>query len=335
MELYLSQYQSRFPVIAMKLFFILLICAGWILASTAFAQSPVTLTISNLPGAAIPDDFTGLSFESGHQLPNKNGVSGNLFNPTNTQLVTLFRNLNLRNLRIGGGTVDGLRGAHLSKTDNANLFGFARAAGTRVIFSLQLLNGNSAVDVDTAQYVWKNYRPPLEWLSIGNEPDEPDYRFPPFGIGTDPAITNYSTYHAEWRKFAAAITSALPHVILAAPDTGGSDWNTRFANDEKNSGRVSLFTTHDYFGGKWQGQTSDTAVSNMLSPRWVNTLYPKEFKMQSQVIADGYSYRLDWKLMTISVALPTPATPSPPRCGRWMSFIGGPPPVAVSGINFH
>ncbi len=275
----------------MKLFFIL-ICAASPLAFMAFAQSPMTLTISNLPGPAIPDDFSGLSFESGHQLPNKNGVSGNLFNPTNKQLVTLFRNLNLRNLRIGGGTVDGLHGAHLNKADMANLFGFAAAARTRVIFSLQLLNGDSAAEVDTAQYVWQNYRPPVEWLAIGNEPDEPDYRYPPFGIGTDPAITNYSTYLGDWRKFAVSITNALPGVVFAAPDTGGANWNTRFANDEKDSGLVSLFTTHDYFGGKWQGQTSDTAVSNMLSQRWVNTLYPKELKMQSQVVANGYRYRL-------------------------------------------
>jgi len=254
------------------------------LASYALAQS-VTISITNSSGYAIPEDFSGLSFESGHQMPDKNGVSGDLFNPTNTQLITLFRNIGLRNLRIGGGTVDGFGGgARLTDADIDNLFAFARAADVKVIYSLQLFHGDIAADVAAARYVWQNDRPQLEWLAIGNEPDEPDYRFPPFGKGTDPTITNYMTYLQHWQKFAAAVTNALPDVTFAAPDTGGSRWNTNFADDEKSSGLVSLFTTHDYFGGHWEG--------NMLSPRWVNKLYPKELRAQSHVIADGYPFRL-------------------------------------------
>ncbi|MGH7980848.1 MAG: hypothetical protein ACREE6_15835, partial [Limisphaerales bacterium] len=263
-----------------------------VLASPVLAQSSITVTITNFPGYAIPEDFSGLSFESGHQMPDKNGVSGDLFTPANTQLITLFRNIGIRNLRIGGGTVDGLRAARLTHADIDNLFGFAKAANLKVIFSLQLLNGNVADDVATARYVWRNCRANLQWLAIGNEPDEPDYRYPPFGKGTDAAITNYSTYLAKWRTFAMALTNALPGVTFAAPDTGGIRWNTNFADDEKNSGMVSLFTTHDYFGGPWEGQTADSAVGNMLSPRWVNHLYAKEFRAQSHVIADGYPFRL-------------------------------------------
>ncbi|HUA65856.1 MAG TPA: glycosyl hydrolase family 79 C-terminal domain-containing protein [Alphaproteobacteria bacterium] len=269
-------------------FFILFGLASWVRA-----QSPITVTIKNSPGYAIPEDFSGLSFESGHQMPNKNGVSGNLFSPTNTQLITLFRNMGLRNLRIGGGTVDGLGGgARLTHADIDNLFAFAEAANVKVIFSLQLLNGDIASDVATARYVWQNHRSQLEWLAIGNEPDEPPYLYPPFGKGTDPTITNYATWLPHWRTFAAAVTNGLPGVTFAAPDTGGSKWNTNFPDDEAGSGMVSLFTTHDYFGGHWESQTADTAVSNMLSPRWVNKLYPKELRAQSHVIRDGYPFRL-------------------------------------------
>ena len=57
----------------------------------------------------VPDDFAGLSFERGPLInPGNAGVSGNLFSPANSSLVTLFRNLGLGNLRIGGGTVDQL-----------------------------------------------------------------------------------------------------------------------------------------------------------------------------------------------------------------------------------
>lgn len=272
-----------------------LFCAIAFLSFQSFAQPTIILNITNSPGRAIPDDFAGLSFESGHQMPNVNGVSGNLFSPTNSQLITLFRNMGLRNLRIGGCTVDGVvgtKGAPLSNQDIDNLFGFARAAGLKVIFSLRLLKGDPDADAITGRYVWGHHREQLDWLAIGNEPDEPNFRYPPFGSGTDPGITNYSSYLAHWRKFAGAVTNAIPGVKFAAPDTGGSKWNTAFANDEKNSGLIGLFTTHDYFGGKWQGQTSDTAASNMLSPRWIKVLYPKELKAQSQVIANGFVYRL-------------------------------------------
>jgi hypothetical protein len=146
--------------------------------------------------------------------------------------------------------------------------------------------------VADARYIWLHHRQPLQWLAIGNEPDEPDYRYPPFGMGTEPDITNYPTYLAAWRKFANAVADAIPGVMLAAPDTGGAAWNTNFANDEKRSGLVALFTTHDYFGGRWQGQTSATAVSNMLSAKWINQRYSREFNAQAVVIANGFSYRL-------------------------------------------
>jgi hypothetical protein len=70
---------------------------------------PVTITIDGEhPGPVVPDDFAGLSFERGPLNPGNAGVSGNLFSPANNSLVTLFRNLGLGNLRIGGGTVDQL-----------------------------------------------------------------------------------------------------------------------------------------------------------------------------------------------------------------------------------
>jgi prolyl oligopeptidase len=68
--------------------------------SPALAQSPVTLTIdTQAQGCAIPDDSTGLSFETLTLLPDRNG--GHFFSGTNTGLVTLFHNLGVKNLRIG------------------------------------------------------------------------------------------------------------------------------------------------------------------------------------------------------------------------------------------
>jgi hypothetical protein len=68
---------------------------------------PITITLrAGPPGPAIPEDFAGLSFERGPLNPGNAGVPGYLFDPANSSLVTLFRNTGLRNLRVGGGSVD-------------------------------------------------------------------------------------------------------------------------------------------------------------------------------------------------------------------------------------
>src|SRR5215472_19302166 len=100
---------------------------------------PVTITIDDEhPGPVVPGDFAGLSFERGPLNPGNAGVAGYLFSPGNDSLVTLFRNLGLRNLRIGGGSVDNMRPAGTGPdgfTGIDNLFAFAAAAGVKIIYS--------------------------------------------------------------------------------------------------------------------------------------------------------------------------------------------------------
>src|SRR6266851_80137 len=109
---------------------------------------PITITIdAEHSGPVVPDDFAGLSFERGPLNPGNAGVTGYLFDPENDSLVRLFRTLGLRNLRIGGGSVDqrmpagtgrdGFRGVD-------RLFAFAAEAGAQVIYSFRLLNPAAA-----------------------------------------------------------------------------------------------------------------------------------------------------------------------------------------------
>ena len=84
----------------------------------------------------IPGDFAGLSFERGPLLPNSNaGISGNLFNPDNSSVVTLFRNMGMHSLRVGGGSVEQLIPAGTG-TDGYGgidgLFAFAAMTGVKV-----------------------------------------------------------------------------------------------------------------------------------------------------------------------------------------------------------
>jgi hypothetical protein len=266
-------------LISMKLFFNL-ICFGWFLPFLAFAQSSVTLAIDTRShGYAIPADFAGVGFETYAELPDRSGVSGHLFSPTNTQLITLFTNSGIRNLRLGGGTVDGFHAAIPSRADIDSVFGFARAAHIKVIYSLRLLDGDPAADAATAQYIWMHYRPYLDCFAIGNEPNGPAYRS--IAIG---ALTNYVSYLTAWRAFAAAITSAVSGAKFAGPDAAGWKWVAQFAKDEKDSGRVVLITHHEYAGGRPfinDGQDempASQAIDNMLSRNWVTNEYVRFYQ---------------------------------------------------------
>ncbi len=266
-------------------FFLNLICIGWLVTCSALAQVPVTLTINTKhPGFAIPDDFAGLGFETWAEGPDRSGVSGRLFSPTNTQLITLFKNSGIRNLRLGGGTVDGSDAAIPSRADIDSVFGFAQAAGVKVIYSFRLLNGSPTDAIDDAKYIWGNYRPQLAYFAIGNEPDVKGYAYPPFGLGTDPAITNYSSYLGQWRKFIAAVTNAIPGAPVAGPDAAGSSWTPFFVEDESRSGTIGLVTQHEYVGGKpfisggHENMPASEAVDNMLSVNWVTNKYPSFYK---------------------------------------------------------
>lgn len=281
-----------------------LVCCGLLWWQIAFAQAPVTLRIdTRSPGHEIPADFSGLSFETGSELPNRNRVPGLLFSPTNQPLITLFRNAGIHNLRVGGGTVDGTAAAIPSREAIDDLFAFAEAVGDLdVIYSLRLLNGDSLEAADTARYIWERYRPLVAAFAIGNEPDWKSFHYPPAGRGTDPAISDYPTYLARWRKFANAISHAAPRAMFVGPDTGdyttstywrGKSWTQRFADDERRAGDIAAVTQHFYVGSHPEGVSGEEAVSNMLSARWVNVSYPWLFKHNlARVVKDGMAYRL-------------------------------------------
>lgn len=263
---------------------------------------PVTVTIDDEhPGPLIPRDFAGLSFERGPLDAGNAGVRGYLFSPGNASLVRLLRNLGLRNLRIGGGSVEEMIPAGPGPegyTGIDNLFAFAAAADLRVIYSLPLFSPGArpaadltSVDAEVAGYIWRRYREQVASFAIGNEPDWHalhTYEGHPF----DPAIREevsgvpgsaYPSYLARWRELAAAVAAAAPGAPLCGPDTGaygtetytpepgsGVSWTERFAHDEREAGRIAVITQHFYVGGDPGKTTARQAITNMLSPEWVH-----------------------------------------------------------------
>jgi hypothetical protein len=266
------------------------------------AVHPVTITIdAEHPGPVVPADFAGLSFERGPLVNRDAGVSGNVFSPANSSLVTLFRNLGLGNLRVGGGTVDQLIPAGTGSDGLAgidNLFAFAAAAGVKVIYSLRLLSPAAspvgdlkAVHAQAAGHIWGRYQPHVASFAIGNEPDWHAYHTYQ-GHALDPAIyeevsgvpgSAYPSFLAQWRSFADAVAGEAPGAPLSGPDLGaysrktytpdpdsGVSWTERLARDEQASGRVAEVTQHYYVGDSPGKTTAQQAISNMLSREWVN-----------------------------------------------------------------
>jgi hypothetical protein len=289
------------------------------------------------PGPAVPPGFAGLSFERGPLTAGNAGLSGNMFDPENRSLVRLFHNVGLGTLRIGGGTVDQLLPAGTGSDGFSaidDLFAFAAAAGVKIVYTLRLLSPGAepagdleAIHAEATGHIWSRYRENLASFAIGNEPDWHAYHSYQ-GHPLDPAIyeevpgvpgSAYPSYLARWRSIADAIASAAPGAPLSGPDVGaytkktytpdpdsGMSWTERLARDEGDSGRIAEVTQHYYAGGSPGETTAQQAISNMLSPQWVNgtaigaqpanttyTPYPWLYENNlAPVIAAGLRYRL-------------------------------------------
>lgn len=269
------------------------------LAGSLQAQSPVTLTLDAArPGPAIPADFSGLSFEITQLLPNENGQ--HYFRPDNGPLLRLFRSLGIKNLRIGGNTSDRDVRRLPDEADLDSLFAFAKAADLKVIYCLRLHNGDPATDARVAKYITDHYAAELECFSIGQEPsaypvEAVDRRPAGERMGAAAEKYRYEDYRDAWRKFAAAITAAVPDVKFCGPSVHNNGaWATRFMADFGSSNHVVLITEHLYPGGAGGKLPSpEIGRDRMLSDRFT-AAYQKLYNgFAAAARSDGLPYRLE------------------------------------------
>ena len=271
-----------------------LIFAGCLLSTAALAQLPVNLTIeTNPPESSISPGFIGFSFETGSLRYGRDRKDGYFFDSSNTQLITLFRNLGVRSLRIGGNSVEEYTP---STKDIDALFRFAKAAGVKVIYSLPLAKGGPDQDASIAKYLWEHYRDDLISIAIGNEPDE--YKV----NGQNPAIRDYSSYLAAWKKLASAVIGAVPDVRLDGPDTDGWSaipWTSAFAQAEQDRANASSILYHFKPLGGAGGKTTEQLAFGELSPDLDGSIYPAGYySIGAMAQSYGFSYRFtefnDW-----------------------------------------
>ncbi len=227
-----------------------------------FAKSPIpTIRVTSEEVTRLPDDFTGLSYESS-QLSHPE-----FFKADNHDLVQFFRTLGDRGvLRLGGNmseyTVwDPMSSAvvALGETEGPdpgngsdrvfpvtprsidNLVGFLDATGWRLIYGLNLARGKVDSVVEEAEYVVKAVGDRLIALQFGNEPDLFKHS------DNHNQKWTYEEFITRWNEFYAAIRAKLPDVPIAGPDTSNPKWNAQFAEDVGH--KTVLETSHFYAEG--------------------------------------------------------------------------------------
>lgn len=252
--------------------------------------SSVTVAVdAQSPGLTIPTNFLGLSFETANLKYGGVGVNGYMFDSSNTELVTLFTNMGIKHLRIGGTSTDTNNGPVIpfyfpTNQDIDALFRFVKAAGVQAIVSLQMENANPAADGALGAYTWTNYNQYMTSLAIGNEPEA-------FG-SADPAITNFSSYFSVWTNIENAVLNLAPGAKFEGVDGTETTWPHDFAEAETGSNNVVEITCHFYFGGSSVNLSAQQIVSGMLSSSWDASTYPSDFNATVPVAASyGFPYR--------------------------------------------
>jgi hypothetical protein len=272
------------------------------LAAVARAKATdVAVAISveaNQPGPTIAPAFAGFSYEVKMLLPDANGMR--YFRGDNKPLLTLFRTLGIKSLRIGGNTSDRDAKQLPSEADLDSLFAFAKAADVKVIYCLRLRNGDPSSAAKTAKYITDHYAPWVDTFSIGQEPSA----YPVAAVDDRPAgermgATNekykYPTYRDEWKRFADVIVAAVPGIKLCGPSVhNNGEWARHFIEDFGRSNHVTLITEHLYPGGAaGKLPSAEVGRDRMLSDDFTRAYQKLYDSFVPQAKAVGLPYRLE------------------------------------------
>jgi hypothetical protein len=250
------------------------------------------------PGAVIPTDFSGLSFEVAQLLPDAAGVY--YFRPDNLPLIQMFRTLGIRSLRIGGNTSDRDAKKLPGPADWEAFFAFARAADVKVIYGLQLHKGDPQVAAQTVKHLMDRYAPLIDSFAIGQEPSAysvgaVDDRPQDERMGPGAENFRYQKFALEWKRFADAIRAVVPNVRFSGPDVhNDGKWTSQFINDFGRSSPISLVTAHLYVGGAGNKVVSpQIGREEMLSVRFLRTYQSLHASFAPLADARNLPYRLN------------------------------------------
>jgi hypothetical protein len=273
--------KNYFPLL--ETIVLILASALCLITAPVFGQSPVIVTLDPKDaGAAISPDFVGLSFEMQRVLPGTNGF--HLFSPSNKRLIATFKTLGIKSLRVGGNTADRPNLPLPTEADVDSLFAFAKAAKVKVIYTLRLREEDVAATSAMARYISRHYQPLLECFAIGNEPNV--------------FSTNYETYVAGWKRYAATVTAPTnaPEARFCGPSVspGHETWSRDFANEFGRIGLLAFISQHDYPGGDGRNVKDPAAARARILSAAMDEHYSKFADVFVPAIAsNGLPYRLE------------------------------------------
>jgi hypothetical protein len=229
------------------------------------AEQQATITVTpdwSAPQTPIPDQFSGLSFETQLLLPNHDGIR--YFRPDNQPLIQLFKTLGIKHLRIGGNTADNPAIDIPGNDDIDSLFAFAHAAGVKVIYTVRLKGQtDAAAIIPIVKYVQDHYAGDLDCFALGNEPSVYFKQYP--------ADQQYAKYKELWGKMTDQIEQAVPGVMFCGPNVDRHyEWTVNFTKGFGASGKVKEINEHAYVGLSAKKVTDVVAArEKMLSDDWV------------------------------------------------------------------
>jgi hypothetical protein len=210
----------------------------------------------------IPAGFLGLGYEI------SSVASGGPFETGDGVYAQLVRSLGRQGvIRIGGNTADYAsfaphgqsiatsKATVVNEQNLQSLRSFLDATGWQLIWGLDLGKSTEAEAVEEAVAVSKITGPKLLAFEIGNEPDLFSHE------GHRPKGYSYDDYLREYRRYKAAVRTALPQSHFAGPDEAlNGGWCSRFAADES---KDIVLLTHHYYR---EGQNPSSSLDKLLHP---------------------------------------------------------------------
>jgi len=262
--------RARIRLVAVSLGLTLAIVAALVAldvgGSARPAAGPVAVSIDlRRPGARVPNDFLGLSFElsSLGQIAHLAHAGG---------FAAMLRSLGPGVLRFGGVSADtrvawtdaatplpawasaGLRAEQLR-----DLRGLAARSGWHVLLTIGLAHYDPSAAAREAAAARAALGGWLAGIEVGNEPDA----YARHGLRSEP--WTFSRYNAQVAAYRSAIEKVAPGVPFAGPDVSGSlvfqSWGRGLALRQ----RPALLTGHHYPLGCHD--SPPPTIERLLSPR--------------------------------------------------------------------
>ena len=222
------------------------------------ASAPVAVRVdTEKPIRTIPEDFCGLSYETKMLLPNTN-TGKHYFRGDNLPLITAFKTMGIKHLRVGGNTAERATVNIPNEKDIDALFAFAKEAGVKVIYSVRLQKNTPEAAAKIAKYVNEKYGDRLSCFILGNEPNKD---------------MKYGEFLADWKKFREVIVRPeyVPSAKFCAPTATdrNPDWARDMAGEPGMKDMLAMIGQHYYPGGDGPNVKDIVkARDDMLSPAW-------------------------------------------------------------------